>query len=716
MCLILILFAAVSVTLKAEELVTIEKGKNTYELSGNTISYLEDPDKSLTIDSLISGDNQKKFMDYNGGVPNFGYTKSAYWFRFKVKAAYEPGERWLLEVSYALLDRISLFLPDEAGKYVEKKSGQFMDFDTREIKNENFVFNIDPRADRVVTYYLRIETNDSFTVPMRVLSQSAYAERSAMIRLFLGIFYGFIIVMVLYNFFIYTASFDKNYLFMILYIISFVIFIVSENGISFQYLWPGLPWWGKRVVPFSVGMVVVFSSLYVRFFLRTKTLGPRLDKIILGFMISGGIGMLLSLTVDYMISIIFVVLLIVLYSPTLMLTGFLSWRKGYRPALFFLLAWVALLIGSLAYGFKTFGLLPETLITKFGVLIGAAFQSILLSIAMADRINVMNQALKNLKANLEKRTEHLLGIFEKAEGISNELFEISREQGEIADKFQDVSQNQASHSEQMSATYEKLTSSTESIDNSMGKLAVEGEKTRNMAEILNTSQGEVKVSTDTVIENIKNIVKFTDKTSEDLTEMTRMMQIINEGGKSIISIISMINDISDKINLLSLNAAIEAARAGEHGRGFAVVADEIGKLASATSDNSKQISRQIETISKDIMKGISIVNISKQSTDNIVNLVNVINRQIDTVINSITNQENAISELIKQADITREQSRIIAVSTNEQKIGMLEGSITVQYIASIAQEVARSNDKIVQFTKILNAKAVELKGLIMNLD
>lgn len=711
---LLILILMPCVPSVAQTILTISNDVEEYDLTGSTLSYYEDKNKRLSIDQVSSPQYSSQFRHDVHDVPNFGYTASAYWLKFTVDGGTQD-KTWLLVVNYALLDHVALYVPVKKG-FLEKKEGRLLPFENREEKNENFVFTLNIPSRTASTFFLRIETQDSFNVPMKLITRQKFTEQSGMIHLFLGIFYGFIIVMILYNLFIFLLTRDLNYLFLILYLCAFICFIMSENGISYQYLWPQFPWWSKRVVPFSVSMVAVWSSLFARLFLQTKTLNPRIDKFILAFSGLGLIGIGLSLGADYFIAIIYAVVLCVFYAPALIIAAFLQWRRGYRPALYFLISWFGLSIGTMLYGFKTFGLLPELLITKYGVLLGAAFQSILLSIAMADRINTMTESLRTMKNNLEKRTESLLAIFGKAETMSEELSSVSTEQSEIVDTFTHVAQNQAAHAEEMSASFEELTSSTDSIDQSMARLAQEGEKIRNMSGILNTAQVEVKNANEAVMESMKNIIHFTEMTDIDLTRMTDMMQIIDEGGRSITNIISMINDISDKINLLSLNAAIEAARAGEHGRGFAVVADEIGKLATATSDNSKQISSQIEKISVDITRGIAIANQTKQSTSDVAKLVKGINNQIDSVKSAMANQENAIKVLVNQADVIKEQSRIISVATGEQKNGMMEGATTIQDLANMANDIAVSNVKILQFIKVLNEKANELKGIIQNLE
>jgi len=118
----------------------------------------------------------------------------------------------------------------------------------------------------------------------------------------------------------------------------------------------------------------------------------------------------------------------------------------------------------------------------------------------------------------------------------------------------------------------------------------------------------------------------------------------------------------------------------------------------------------------DIGRGFEIAGQTRQSTSDVAKLVTGVNTQIATVKNAMSRQESAILELISQADVIREQSRIIAMSTTEQKRGMLEGANTIQNLANMASDIATSNTRILELIRVLNEKSGELKGLIQNLD
>ena len=693
----------------AADVIDLSDDTVRYNLSYDTLDILEDPDGTLTIEEIASPDFSRRFTANAQRVPNFGYTGSSWWLRFSLKS--QKKSEWLLAVHYALLDYCTLYLPDGRGGFIEKRQGQMLPFRERDVAHKHFVFSLRTVPDEPAVYYLRASSRDSLTMPVSVMSYRAFSEGEMSDYCVTGLLYGILIIMTFYNLMIYLSTKRRSYLFLVFYISMFLLYIMAESGFAGQYLWPSLNYWAKRAVPFSVGMVILSSAFFVREFLDTRRLAA-FDRIIKIFAAMGGTVALLALGVPYMVVIISVVVIIVLYSPVLMLAAFLLLRRGDRAAGFFLAAWSALLVGALMYALKTFGLLPGNVFTTYGVPVGAAIQVFLLSLGLADQLRLMNNELVDLKSGLEDRNEYLEGIMRSADGMSRDLVNISVEQGEIADQFAILASDQAALSEEMSATFEELTSAVESIDNSMARQSEEGDKTRALVHELRTAQGEVAKASLTVVGRIGKIVESTKSAGEDLTRMSDVMGVINDGGREINEIVSLINDITDKINLLSLNAAIEAARAGDHGRGFAVVADEIGKLALATADNSKEISTKIERISRDILRGMGMVRDTGESIDGVIHLIADINAQTETVRGAMEKQGMAIAEVVTQAEVIRELSSIIKVSTNEQKSAMLESIATVQRLTEMSQQVTQSNEKIVHFTRVIREKSDELRTVV----
>ncbi len=91
-----------------------------------------------------------------------------------------------------------------------------------------------------------------------------------------------------------------------------------------------------------------------------------------------------------------------------------------------------------------------------------------------------------------------------------------------------------------------------------------------------------------VYESVTNISKLQNQLSQSLQNQSVKLLESVEG----------ILSLSEQINILSLNASIESARAGVHGRGFAVVAEEVRKLAGNTSQVSRDIKEQMQTVFK----------------------------------------------------------------------------------------------------------------------
>ena len=120
----------------------------------------------------------------------------------------------------------------------------------------------------------------------------------------------------------------------------------------------------------------------------------------------------------------------------LIISSLLSWKNGYRPARYFAIAWFMLLCGTAVLGLKSFGLLPSVFITEYGQQIGSVLEIALLSMALADRVNIMKQekeeaqaralqiqaeAARELENQVRKRTSELHDSNRNLEHLSSKL-------------------------------------------------------------------------------------------------------------------------------------------------------------------------------------------------------------------------------------------------------------------------------------------------------
>jgi len=378
---------------------------------GHSIDVFEDVRGTADIADITSAALADSFRRHDRDVLNAGYSRSVFWIRLDLD--YRPQESqdpapWLLELAYPPLDRLDLYLPDADGKYrLAQRTGDTQPFASRPISLTNYLFDLKLAPGKPLRVYLRLESQGSIQAPLTLWSPKAYMENLPGNVYVLGIIYGVLLVMLVYNLFIFVSVRDTSYLYYILYIASFGLYQVSVNGAGIEYFWPNSPWWANAATPFLIGSAGLFGCQFARSFLHTREHSPWVDRTLLALMAVGALVMLLALSASYALSLRLATYLALAFVVVIFSAGILAWLRGMRVARYFIFAWTAFLLGGTINTLMVLGFLPNVFFTMYSGQIGSALEVGLLSLALADRINAMKEERTRILQESSRKLEQL---------------------------------------------------------------------------------------------------------------------------------------------------------------------------------------------------------------------------------------------------------------------------------------------------------------------
>lgn len=379
---------------------------------GRSLEYLRDDSGALTVEQAEQTRTGWNTSDKD--FPGFGFTRATYWVRLRLHNPEAQTREWRLEQGYPLIDSIKLYERRD-GRLVERAAGDSLPFAAREVDHRNFVFPIATGPGETVLY-LRYETASSMNIHLRLWRPDAFLESVYAEQIALGLYYGIILVMILYNFFLFVSLRDLSYLYYVFSIAGYALYQLTLNGLSYQYLWPDAVWWGNVALPFFMFAGVAGAKLFSRSLLNTAQYAPRLDRILVGLMALTGALAPISLFLPYRIGIIAAALLVLISVIFMAAAGVVTALAGYRPARYYLVAWSMLLLGVLVYVLKTFAILPDNFVTNWSQQIGSALEVILLSLALGARITLLREANEQAQRDLIAKQQEMLELQKRLAG------------------------------------------------------------------------------------------------------------------------------------------------------------------------------------------------------------------------------------------------------------------------------------------------------------
>lgn len=405
---------------------------------GDQVDILEDVAGQWVLADVLQGPVSRLFKPSSQLNPNFGSTNSTYWVRLVVVGDSAAAEPWLFEIGNPTLDSIQAYLPDPAhpGFYQEFRAGDTLPFAARKIEHRNFVFPLDVDGTPRVLY-LRLQSRNMMSFPLTISSQTRFTEYSLKVQLGLGVALGILLVMALYNLFLYGGLRDVSYLYYVIYLGGTGCYFLVFNGVGYQFLWPGSPWLQNIIGALTVAVAVAALCEFSRQFLNTAQLAPRLDRAFRIWCWLACAKILFTFVTPRNIGEIYLNVVLVIGSvPLVMYAGWRCLRLGYQPARYYLAAFAAVMLGALMLALANVGVLPDNAWTRYSVQVGAVLESVLLSLALANRINVMKfekeaaqvaalqmaqQAERELEVKVDSRTSELTNANQQLSRSNQEL-------------------------------------------------------------------------------------------------------------------------------------------------------------------------------------------------------------------------------------------------------------------------------------------------------
>jgi len=247
----------------------------------------------------------------------------------------------------------------------------------------------------------RIKTTDTMYLPVKVWESNEFFAYDQQEVLLLGVFFGFLSIMLVYNLFLYISTHEKNYLYYS-WCTSCILYLqLTQKNLGYQYFWPNEVFFNHMSVPTSTFLMIATSAFFILKFLGldekqyAKTTLAFKFVIWLAFIgIIWGVLVLAAQTslVSYTAVVLSSAGLAVVATVAVMGILINLSLKGSRSAQLLAVAWFSLLVGSFIFGLGRMGVPMPMILVENGMLIGSTFEAALISFALARHIKVEREA------------------------------------------------------------------------------------------------------------------------------------------------------------------------------------------------------------------------------------------------------------------------------------------------------------------------------------
>lgn len=391
--------------------------QNAFENIGKTVSILEDPDNSFSLEQVVRMGSAGKFVNSTQSILNLGNSSAAFWIKIRYQ---NPGEQnAYLIVDVPNIEHIDFYTKSGRGGVIHHHTGS-LSAPTRGVSATNrYIFDLPttsatPEGKDV---YLKVRSNNVMLVSLKIADAKTLVSSGSFKLVMESLYSGILLMLFIFNIFLFISIRDKTYLYYSIYIAALSIYVVLYLR-GYSYIFGPDVRSLINLYPHVFASIATIAAFFFSWeFLGIKTRVPKMVpvyKVMIGIWIGlliialfGGKS-ILALAVNYLTMIS---CLIACYA------GLCAYRNGLKPALYFLIAWLVVGLSFVVALLGITNVIPYYDLSYEVGPIGTTIEMLFLSFALGDRFNHISQEKKRIE---KESLQLVLSHNEKLESVVKE--------------------------------------------------------------------------------------------------------------------------------------------------------------------------------------------------------------------------------------------------------------------------------------------------------
>ena len=318
-----------------------------------------------------------------------------------------------------------------------------------------------------------------------------------------------------------------------------------------------------------------------------------------------------------------------------------------------------------------------------------------------DEISDLSRGVNKFLDMMQKMISDLVAQSQQINSVISELGQTSQDTAsattEIMANIESVKNQSVNQSNAVSNTAEIIAKSNEYMkelsDNIVAQTSDITESSAAIEELIGNINS-VSNTTSKMSMSFNELANYIKDGSQNVAACSEVIKQVEEKSKLLADANNTIKTISSQTNLLAMNAMIESAHAGDAGKGFAVVSDEIRKLAENSSKQSNAIEENIKEITKLIVEGGRLSELSKKSFEAIDGQVNVVDPLVSVISNAMEEQSSGSSQILEALSNMKSETTSVDESAKNLNGGLNNINQDMEAVNQISSTILGSMDEM----------------------